>query len=56
MKNTIDKTKIKQALDILLEGDVDLSNALGQGGLLKQLSKSYCRRCVICRNGRAFRL
>ena len=31
MNKTIQDSRMKKALDLLLEGDVDLSNALGQG-------------------------
>ena len=30
MNKTIQDSRMKEALDLLLEGDVDLSNALGQ--------------------------
>jgi hypothetical protein len=39
MSKVIQESRMKAALDLLLEGDVDLSNALGQGGLIKRLFK-----------------
>jgi putative transposase len=39
MTQNIETSKINAAVDLLIEGDVDLSNALGEDGLIKQLSK-----------------
>ena len=39
MTQNIEKTKINAAVDILIESEVDLSNALGKDGLIKQFSK-----------------
>ena len=39
MTQNIETSKINAAVDLLIEGDVDLSNALGKDGLIKQLSK-----------------
>jgi len=38
--------KIKAALDLLLESGADFSNVLGQGGLIKQLSKALLERAL----------
>jgi transposase-like protein len=46
MNKVIKDSRIKEALDLLLEGDVDLSNALGQGGLIKQLTKAVLERAL----------
>ena len=46
MNKTIQDSRMKEALDLLLEGDVDLSNALGQGGLIKQLTKAVLERAL----------
>jgi transposase-like protein len=39
MTKNIETSKINAAVDLLIKGDVDLSNALGEDGLIKQLSK-----------------
>ena len=39
MTQNIETSKINAAVDLLIEGDVDLSNALGEDGLIKPLSK-----------------
>ena len=39
MTQNIETSKINAAVDLLIKGDVDLSNALGEDGLIKQLSK-----------------
>ena len=39
MTQKIDNTKINAAVYLLIENDVDFSNALGESGLIKQLSK-----------------
>lgn len=46
MKKTIEDSRMKEALDLLLEGDVDLSQVLGQGGLIKQLTKAVLERAL----------
>ena len=46
MSKIIQESRMKAALDLLLEGDVDLSNALGQGGLIKQLTKALLERAL----------
>lgn len=46
MNKIIQDSKMKEALDLLLEGDIDLSNALGQGGLIKQLTKAVLDRAL----------
>ena len=33
MTNNLENSKINAAVDLLIEGDVDLSNALGEDGL-----------------------
>ena len=43
MTNKIETSKINAAVDLLIEGDVDLSNALGKNGLIKQQSLKYRR-------------
>ena len=35
MTQNIETSKINAAVDLLIEGDVDLSNALGEDGLIK---------------------
>jgi transposase-like protein len=44
---TIQQTKINEAVDLLLEGDIDLSNALGKGGLIKELTKAILERALV---------
>ena len=39
MTNNLEIAKINAVVDLLIESDVDLSNALGKDGLIKQLSK-----------------
>jgi transposase-like protein len=46
MNKVIQDSRMKEALDLLLEGDVDLSNALGEGGLVKQLTKAVLDRAL----------
>lgn len=46
MKKEIKGTKIKEAVNLLLEGDVDLSNILGKGGLVKELTKAILERAL----------
>ena len=38
--------KINKAVDLLLEGDVDLSTVLGKGGLVKELTKVILERAL----------
>ena len=46
MTNNLEITKINAAVDLLVESDVDLSNALGKDGLIKQLSKRILERAL----------
>ena len=46
MNKVIQDSRMKEALDLLLEGDIDISNALGQGGLIKQLTKAVLERAL----------
>ena len=46
MTKVVKDSKMKEALDLLLEGNNDLSNALGQGGLIKQLTKAILERAL----------
>jgi hypothetical protein len=46
MTNNLEITKINAAVDLLIESDVDLSNALGKDGLIKQLSKRILERAL----------
>ncbi len=46
MNKIIQDSRMKEALDLLLEGDVDISNALGEGGLIKQLTKAVLERAL----------
>ena len=46
MTQKIDNTKINAAVDLLIESDVDLSNALGEDGLIKQLSKRILEKAL----------
>jgi len=46
MSKVIQDSRMKAALDLLLEGGVDLSNVLGQGGLIKQLTKAVLERAL----------
>jgi transposase-like protein len=46
MSKIIQNSKMKEALDLLLEGDVDISKALEEGGLIKQLSKAILERAL----------
>jgi transposase-like protein len=46
MNKVIQDSKMKEALDLLLEGDVDLSNVLSEGGLIKQLTKAVLERAL----------
>jgi len=46
MTNNLEHSKINAAVDILIENNVDLSNALGKDGLIKQLSKRILERAL----------
>ena len=46
MTQNIENSKINAAVDLLIEGDVDLSNALGKDGLIKQLSKRILEKAL----------
>jgi putative transposase len=46
MSKVIQDSRMKAALDLLLEGDIDLSNVLGQGGIIKQLTKAVLERAL----------
>jgi hypothetical protein len=46
MTQKIDNTKINAAVDLLIENDVDFSNALGERGLIKQLSKRILEKAL----------
>ena len=46
MTNNLEIEKINAAVDLLIESDVDLSNALGKDGLIKQLSKRILERAL----------
>ena len=46
MTQNIETSKINAAVDLLIEGDVDLSNALGKDGLIKQLSKRILEKAL----------
>lgn len=40
MANNLENSKINVAIDLLIVSNVDLSNSLGEDGLIKQLSSS----------------
>lgn len=46
MTDNIETAKINAAVDLLIEGDVNLSNALGKDGLIKQLSKRIIEKAL----------
>ncbi|KKB96499.1 Transposase, Mutator family [Candidatus Arcanobacter lacustris] len=46
MNKVVQHSKMKEALDLLLEGDVDISKALEEGGLIKQLTKAVIERAL----------
>jgi transposase-like protein len=46
MTKNIETSKINAAVDLLIEGDVDLSNALSEDGLIKQLSKRILEKAL----------
>lgn len=46
MTKTIVDPKIKEAIDVLLEGGADMNHILGQGGLIKQFTKAILERAL----------
>ena len=46
MTQKIETSKINAAVDLLIDSDVDLSNALGKDGLIKQLSQRILERAL----------
>ncbi len=46
MVKNIQNANINRAVDLLLEGDVDLSNVLGKGGVVKELTKAILERAL----------
>ena len=46
MTKNVETSKINEAVDFLIEGDVDLSNALSEDGLIKQLSKRALEKAL----------
>lgn len=46
MKEKFQNKKVKEAVDLLLKGGVDLSNALGKGGLINELTKAILERAM----------
>ena len=46
MKEKFQNKKVKEAADLMLEGGVNLSNALGKGGLIKELTKAILERAM----------
>ena len=46
MTKNIQTDKLNAAIDMLIEGDADLSNVLGKEGLIKQLSKRILERAL----------
>lgn len=46
MSKLKEDSRMKAGLDLLLEGDSDLSNALSQDGLIKQLTKALLERAL----------
>lgn len=46
MTQNIETSKINAAVDLLIEGDVDLSNALSEDGLIKKLSKRILEKAL----------
>ena len=46
MTQKIETSKINAAVDLLIESDIDLSNALGEDGLIKQLSKRILEKAL----------
>jgi putative transposase len=46
MSNLVGNAKIKEAVDLLVKGQKDLSDILGKDGLIKQLSKALLERAL----------
>ena len=46
MKDKLQNEKVREAVDLLLEGGIDLSKALEKGGLIKQLTKAILERAM----------
>jgi hypothetical protein len=46
MKEKFQNKKVREAVDLLLEGGVDLSKALEKGGLIKELTKAILERAM----------
>jgi transposase-like protein len=46
MNKVVQDSRMKEALDLLLAGDVDISKALEAGGLIKQLTKAVIERAL----------
>jgi len=46
MSKPFQNKNVKEAVDLLLEGGADLSNALGKGGLIKELTKAILERAM----------
>jgi transposase-like protein len=46
MNKVIQETQVNKALDLLLEGGVDISKALEEGGLIKQFTKALLERAL----------
>jgi len=46
MTKQILNPKIKEAVEILMDGNVDMTNLLGQGGLLKELTKAILEKAL----------
>lgn len=46
MSKSFQNKNVKEAVDLLLEGGADLSNALGKGGLIKELTKAILERAM----------
>lgn len=44
MKEKFENKKLQEAVELLPEGGADLSNALGKGGLIKELTKAILER------------
>jgi hypothetical protein len=53
MKKGKDKTKVEKAVDLLFEGNLDLSTVLGKGGAAKRVHESHIRTSVSGRNVRS---
>ena len=48
--NKIDSNRIAQAGNLLIDNNTDVSNLLKEGGLLKQLTITSCRKGSRIRN------